>query len=331
MLDSKRTADSDFPILDVNVERGTPAYKQLLQEIIDTWSTIGFGAIVNHGVSDRECAEIFKASHRFHALPLAEKLQFSLDQNHRGYIAIDTSTDVNSKLDEVTRPNQSESFMIMREDSPDSLPVKRGAFLAGANQWPDVAGFRESATRYNQSLTRLAEELIIILEDALGCDSGELQKLFQPPTTWLRLLHYPPVPADAKADLYGSAPHTDFGALTLLLQDDTGGLQVKHPNGHWLDVPCIEGALIVNIGDMLHRLSNGRLRSTPHRVINRTGNERYSCAFFYDPYVEAVIAPLPCCESKNQPSKFEPLHFGSFLQAELSAAYVQHQDDENQR
>ncbi len=325
MRDSKQPDSSDFPILDINVERGTPAYEQLLQDFVGIWSGIGFGAIVNHGVSTETCNSIFDASRRFHAQPLAEKMRFQLDRNHRGYIAIDTSTDVNSTLDHVTRPNQSESFMLMREDTPDSMPVKNGAFLAGANQWPEIKGFRESTTQYIRSLSALAEKLIAIIEDALGCETGELRSLFQPPTNWLRLLHYPPGPAIQQQGFYGSAPHTDFGALTLLLQDKTGGLQVQHPNGQWLDVPCIEEALIVNIGDMLHRLTNGRLRSTPHRVINRTGRERYSCAFFYDPYVEAMIAPLPCCSNNAQPAAFDPLHFGDFLRSELSAAYVQHQ------
>jgi isopenicillin N synthase-like dioxygenase len=143
---------------------------------------------------------------------------------------------------------------------------------------------------------------------------------FEVPTTWLRLLHYPSGSAQDPDDLYGSAPHTDFGALTFLAQDNVGGLQVQTPNGDWIDAPRVEGSFVVNVGDMLHRMSNGRLLSTPHRVINRSGHERYSCPFFYDPHVSTVIKPLA---GTGQP-RFEPLLFADFLRSELEASYEAH-------
>ncbi|MEM7257600.1 MAG: 2OG-Fe(II) oxygenase family protein [Pseudomonadota bacterium] len=325
MADSLRHADNDFPVLDLGLSGTADGHRQLVQDFLHTYSSIGFSAVVNHGIPADLMNGVFDASRRFHAQSLAEKNKISLDSNHRGYIAIDTSTDVNSQLDNVTLPNQSESFMLMREDAADSHAVRSGAFLAGANQWPALDNFKKPVNDYLDAATQLAQRLISITAEALGCADSQLSTLFSPPTLWLRLLHYPPRPNNAPDNLYGSAPHTDFGALTLLLQDDIGGLQVKHPQGHWLDVPCIPGALVVNVGDMLHRLSNGRLRSTPHRVINRSGLERYSCAFFYDPYVDSTITPLPQCTDNQTPARLEPLNFGEFLRNELSASYQQHQ------
>jgi isopenicillin N synthase-like dioxygenase len=138
--------------------------------------------------------------------------------------------------------------------------------------------------------------------------------------TWLRLLHYPPQDPQSPADEYGSAPHTDFGAITLLAQDDVGGLAVKTPGGDWVDVPPVDGAFVMNVGDMLKRWSNGRLRSTPHRVTNRTGRERYSVPYFYDPHVSTLIAPLP---GLGDPA-FEPIVFAAFLRGELEASYEVH-------
>ena len=238
-----------------------------------------------------------------------------LNRSHRGYIPINTSTDVNSKLEEVKHPNQSESFMMMREDriyDPD-------IYLSGPNQWPDLTGFREAVQDYHDAMCKLGYRLMRIALAACGANDEAMQ-WFDPPTTWLRLLHYPPVAADAPEDLYGSAPHTDFGCLTILATDQVGGLQVMTPEGAWLDVPPRNDAFVVNVGDMLHRMSNGRLISTPHRVKNRTGKERYSCPFFYDPHVNTTIAPLA---GTGNPL-FAPLHFGDLLRAELEAGYDAH-------
>jgi isopenicillin N synthase-like dioxygenase len=103
-----------------------------------------------------------------------------------------------------------------------------------------------------------------------------------------------------------------------------GGLQVMTPAGAWIDAPPLPGSLVMNVGDMLHRWSNGRLLSTPHRVINRSGRERYSCPFFHDPNVAAEIAPLPSCTGPGNPPRFAPQVFGAFLRAELEASYQKH-------
>jgi isopenicillin N synthase-like dioxygenase len=268
---------------------------------------------------------VFKASADFHALPRSEKMRIALDANHRGFIPINTSTDRNSKLAKVTKPNQSESFMMMREAGPDDREVRAGAYLAGPNQWPEgLAGFRAAVTAYNDALCGLATRLVRLIGRALGADPDGFAAAFEPPTTWLRLLHYPPQPPAAPGDLYGSAPHTDFGFITILAQDEVGGLQVKTPGGRWIDAPPIPGSFVMNVGDMLHRWSNGRLLSTPHRVINRSGRERYSCPFFFDPNVTTEIAPLPSCCGPEAPPGFPPLVFGDFLRAELEAGYQTH-------
>jgi isopenicillin N synthase-like dioxygenase len=106
----------------------------------------------------------------------------------------------------------------------------------------------------------------------------------------------------------------------LLVQDDVGGLQVRTQSGAWVDVPRLPGRFVVNVGDMLHRMSNGRLLSTPHRVINRSGHERYSCPFFFDPHVNTLIEPLP----GTGPARFEPIKYANFLKRELQASYQAH-------
>ncbi|MEM6986625.1 MAG: 2OG-Fe(II) oxygenase family protein [Pseudomonadota bacterium] len=227
----------------------------------------------------------------------------------------------------MTTPNQSESFMVMREDRFDAPATQRGDYLSGPNQWPALDGFQADVMAYKDALTDLAHKLVEIVALGLGTAPDALTSHFSPATTWLRLLYYPPTDPLADEDLYGSAPHTDFGCLTLLAQDDIGGLQVMTPAGKWIDAPRIPGTFVVNVGDMLHAWSNGLLRSTPHRVINRSGKARYSCPFFYDPNVNATINPLPSTVSEDRPARFEPIVFGEFLRNELEAAYQKHKPD----
>ncbi len=328
--------NNGLPVIDLGLLNQPNGLQSVARDFRAAYSDIGFGAIVNHGISETLLAALFDASRQFHAMPLQSKMKVALNSAHRGYIPINTSTDVNSKLDDVKLPNQSESFMIMREDSPDSLPVVSGAYLAGPNQWPELAGFRETLTHANSQFTAVARQLLDVACVALNIDPSRLHPAFAYPTTWLRLLHYPPRPHTSASrsnttsvndGLYGSAPHTDFGCLTLLAQDNVAGLQVQTDNGDWLSVEPDNKALVVNVGDMLHRWSNGILKSTPHRVINQSGRERYSCAFFFDPYVDTVIAPLDECITETQMARFKAVHFGEFLQAELEAAYQQHQGD----
>ena len=303
----------NIPVLDATNLAQCPT--DLVTAFAEAYGTYGFAYIANHGIPPALIDGIFDASRRFHALPLATKTAISVDRNHRGYIAINTSTDVNSTLADVTKPNQSASFMMMREE-----PTDPARFLSGPNQWPNLDNFRAPIEAYNSALTQLGQHLTKVARAA--CNHHDTSA-FDRPTTWLRLLHYPPLPEHSPEDLYGSAPHTDFGALTILLQDNVGGLQVRAPGGAWLDAPPREGCFIVNVGDMLHRMSNGKLRSTPHRVINRSGRERYSCPFFFDPDVAADIAPLP----ETGTPRFEPINFGDFLRSELQASYDAHKDE----
>jgi isopenicillin N synthase-like dioxygenase len=301
-----------IPVIDVPDLGTAEGDARIAQEVLDAYGQWGFAYIVGHPIDPSLLAAVFDQSQRFHALPLADKLALAAGTEHRGYIPFKTSTDVTSSVETVTKPNQSESFMMIGA-------IPQGRYLAGEDRWPDLPGFAETMTAYQEAMTAFAHALMTVIGSALD-DDGRLVAAFDEPTTWLRLLHYPPQDPQSPADEYGSAPHTDFGAITLLAQDDVGGLSVKSPDGDWLDVPPMDGAFVMNVGDMLHRWSNGRLRSTPHRVTNRSGRERYSVPFFYDPCVTATITPLA---SQGAP-RFKPLAFDAFLRSQLEASYDNH-------
>lgn len=301
-----------IPVLDLTS-------REIERDFLHAYRDVGFAYLIGHGIDPRLRASLFESSKRFHARPEAEKRLIEVDHTHRGYIPMNASTDVNSTLANVKKPNQSASFMMMRED-PLADP---SIYLSGPNKWPDLAGFREVLEQYHAHMCALGQQMMRIALSALKAKPNAID-MFAPPTTWLRLLQYPAMPVASPDDLYGSAPHTDFGALTFLATDDVGGLQVQTPDGtDWVDVPPRADAFVVNVGDMLHRFSNGTLRSTPHRVINKTGRERYSCPFFFDPHVSATIAPF------IGNAKFPPLNFGEFLRGELEASYVAHKPESN--
>ena len=144
---------------------------------------------------------------------------------------------------------------------------------------------------YMQATERAAHAVLEGVALSLGLEKGWfLQHYTANPTVLFRIFHYPPQPAGLTQ--WGVGEHTDYGLLTLLLQDTVPGLQVRTPRG-WMDAPPLPGTLVCNIGDMLDRLTGGVYRSTPHRVLNASGRERYSFPLFFDPDFSARVTPLP--------------------------------------
>jgi len=309
------------PVIDLSALRGA-GRAEAVADLTRAHRAVGFSQIVGHGIPGEALDALFDASRAFQALPLEQRRKVALNHLHRGFIEIDTSVDRHSSIETATRPNQSESFMVMREAGPDDPDVLAGALLAGPNQWPDLPGFRAAVEDYQRRVETLAIDVLTALAEGLG-DDGTLVGAFDRPTTWLRLLHYPPVAPNAPGDLYGSAPHVDYGGVTLLAHDGTPGLEVLIDD-QWVAVEPIEGALVVNCGQMLERATNGRLLPTAHRVHNRGGSDRWSAAFFLDPHVDMVITPVPCCVDETDPSRFAPVVFGDVVRAELGASFELH-------
>ena len=315
------------PVIDVAALAApdSAAYDQLCCDLERVYSTMGFGYIQNHGISNDSIEGMMEATRTFHALSMEEKMKIELNENHRGFIPMHSATDIRSEIEVAKRPNQSESFIMMREADPQDPDVLASVFLAGPNQWPaHMPGFRTRAMKYHCALSDVACQLLQAFFRVIGTDFIELKAHFDRPTTFLRLLHYPKRKTDAPLNYYGSAPHVDFGCITLLMQDQCG-LQVQGPAGDWLHVPPVPNTFVMNVGTMLSRWSNGILRSTAHRVINDSGSSRFSVAFFYDPHMNTEIAPLKSCVSKARPVCFEPLVYRDFVRDQLRATYIHHQ------
>lgn len=320
MTDAAAENPDRLPIVDLqNFAFDEAGADRIAAELDEVFRTIGFCYIANTGVAPELVDGIFEASQRFHAMPAEAKNAIAINEFHRGYMAPKTSVIVTSSVAKVTKPNNSESFMLMHEVAQDD--PEWGKPLQGPNQWPaDLPGFREAVTAYNGALETMSRRFTHLIARALGLDPAGLDSYFEKPTTYLRMLHYPSQP-DAAADEFGSAPHTDYGYITVLLQDGVGGLEVRRKDGNWLRATPVPGTFVVNVGDMLSRWTNGRWQSTPHRVKNVSSVDRYSVPFFFDPAMSNTIGCLPTCVEPGESPRFEPVLYGDYVMERLNKNY----------
>lgn len=304
-----------LPILDfTDADEGA-----LARQLDSAFSQIGFCYFRGIGVDQAVVDGVFEASRRFHAQPRAAKEAIAMNRFHRGYMAPKTSLIETSSVARVTRPNDSESFMLMHEVAPDD--PRHGRPLDGPNLWPELAGFREPVEAYERAMHAFCLRLLPAMALALGLPRESFDAHFRQPTTFLRLLHYPPQAPDAPDDAFGSAPHTDYGFITILAQDRQGGLEVRRRDGTWLAAPPIAGTWVVNVADMLSRWTNGRWQSTPHRVKNLSGGDRYSCPYFFDMSMDSIVEVLPTCRDAAAPPRFPPVRYGDYLIERLDRNY----------
>jgi isopenicillin N synthase-like dioxygenase len=189
-------------------------------------------------------------------------------------------------------PDHKEGIYFGIEHSPADPRVASGTPLHGPNQFPVVpAGLRPSVLEWLDAMRPVADAVMRGIAAGLGLSSTWFEDhLTGDPTVLFRIFHYPPSERD---EGWGVGEHTDYGLLTLLAQDDHGGLQVQDLDGRWIDVDADTSLLVCNIGDMLERLTGGRYRSTPHRVRNTSGESRLSFPYFFDPSWEATVPTLP--------------------------------------
>ncbi len=316
---------NSIPLIDLGgcLDADALAARASADSLVDALAVTGFAYLGGHTIEPAVRAAAFAASREFHAGNDEQKRALAINRFHRGYMGMATSTIVTSTVASVTRPNLSESLMLMHELAPDDPDLLAGMPLQGPNQWPDfVPDFRPRVERYLVEVDRLARYVVRLIAMGLGLPARALDRHFDKPTTFLRLLHYPPQPPDNVAGSIGSAPHTDYGIITLLAQDDSGGLQVRPRGGEWIDAPPIADTFVLNVGDMLARWSNDRLVSTPHRVINRSGGDRHSLPYFFDASMDSIIESLPTCTDVAHPPRYSPVRYGDYLMTRLDKNYA---------
>ena len=309
----------DIPVVDIaRLGQGPAGLRTVAAEIGAACRDVGFFYVRNAAVPSGLRDAVFAAAEAFFACPVAMKQAVSIarSRHNRGYVGMAVEA-----LDPARGPDRKEAFNVGLELDPDDPDVVAGRPFRGPNLWPDLPGFRDTLLRYYEALTAVGLDLHRAIAVDLGLPETFFLDKFARPMATLRLLHYPPIPTEHGPQL-GAGEHTDYGNLTLLATDDVGGLEVRSRDGTWLRAPVIPDAFVCNIGDCLMRWTNDIYVSTPHRVVNPSGRERRSVAFFLDADPDAQVACLPTCTDAARPPRYPAISAGAYLRARLDATYA---------
>jgi isopenicillin N synthase-like dioxygenase len=248
----------------------------------------------------------------FFALPIDAKMGIAMAKSncHRGYDPMNSQV-----LDADTPADLKEGFQFARELAPDHPRVVAEVPNHGPNQWPDgLPAFHDQMLDYQSRMIELGRHLMRCLALSLELPENFFDAGVADPMCTVRLLHYPPHPADAHANQLGAGAHTDWGAITMLLQDGQGGLEVCNADGVWIQATPIPGTFIINLGDMVRRWTNDLYQSTPHRVMNNvSGRDRYSVASFFNPDHFYRVECLPTCLPSDNVANYASCTVGEHI------------------
>ena len=327
----KQNAVKDFseamekiPVIDYGPYfAGEPgALERVAEEVRYACENIGFFYALNPGVDETLIDRAFAASRRFHALPLETKLALKLNENNIGYLPMNASVQAASTVHKATKPNQNESFFISHDRGPDHPDVLAGIPLRGRNIWPHgVPGMREDMMAYVHALGAMCDRMLPPFAVALDMPADYFAPAFANEAhVTCRFLHYPPQDP-TEENLFGQAPHTDNSFMTALARTEVPGLAVRLPSGEWFPPPIIPGTMLINLGNMMRRMSNDRFLSTPHGVLNESGTDRYSIAYFHSPNPDAIIECLPSCVTADNPARYPAAVYRDLVLAFFRANY----------
>ncbi|WP_441279459.1 isopenicillin N synthase family dioxygenase [Tardiphaga sp. 172_B4_N1_3] len=295
-IQSNLAAFDEIPIVDISGANDPSKRAALAREVVAVAEQVGFMYIVGHGIGDDILDGVFDMSRQFFDLPDAEKrkIHISKSRHYRGYLGLREKGDTDPSF----KGNNLEAFHCAAELDESHPDVKANLPLRGPNLWPSGPdGFRDIVYSYYVRTYQVGTTLLELLAEGLGEPTDKFTKYYAHDVSQLRLLRYAQI-EDPTVELLARA-HCDTGVITILSQDQTGGLEVQNKSGDWIAAPPLKGSYIINIGNTLQFWTKGRFSSTNHRVANRgSGAPRFSIPFFMTPDVDAVVKPLG---SENEP------------------------------
>ncbi|CAK7198852.1 hypothetical protein SEUCBS139899_001519 [Sporothrix eucalyptigena] len=306
--------------------------------ILHGFQTAGFVYLKNTPIAPATRQHVFDMSARFFSLPLDDKMAvgWTTPEANRGYSA--------PGREKVTQLQDLAAVAKLKEAVPDikeSIEIGRDDEDDFPNQWPDettaaaekaaIAGFKATMVDFHAQCKAVHVEVMRAIAVGMGLSESHFDGYVDVGDNTLRLLHYPAVDRDvfrANPNQVRAGEHSDYGSITLLFQDDRGGLQVKSPNGKFVDATPIEDTIVVNAGDLLARWSNDTIKSTIHRVVEppappagETYPARYSVAYFCNPNFKSHIEAIPGTYATEMEKKYAGVNTGQYLVQRLAATY----------
>lgn len=307
-----QVSSDELPIIDFAgfASGDTAARQRLIDEVGRACRDIGFFYLTGHGLSQQLVDATFEQIRTYFAEPFATKMELAATTEHyRGYFP---PRNITERRD--IQGGSMEAFRAMLDLGPDDPDVAAGTPLYGPNRWPaHLPTFRAALESFLAESMRLAADLREVFALSLGLDGNRFEPFFTKPLINLQPAHYRgQSPESAGVKELGVGEHRDTGGLTLLMQDDVPGLEVRDRSGRWIEAPLLRGAFIVNIGDSMMAWTNGEFVSTPHRVVNRSTADRYIVALFMNPDYHCTVEPFAEFVSADRPAAFAPVHNGEY-------------------
>jgi isopenicillin N synthase-like dioxygenase len=297
-----------IPIVDLRAPEGAVRDPDAVAAaVVSALEKRGFLYLRGHSLGSRIDAAFGMSRQFFASAPDAKARVRYQDANANfGYQGIEAES-----LDPAAAPDLKESFTM--RNAPALAPADP--------RWPSTA-FREQVLDFHAAALAQAHEVLALIARGLGLTPAHFAPLHSGENVTLRYLHYPAGQVPRSADQLGAGVHTDYGAITLLFQDDVGGLEVCDVQDRWMPAPPIPGCVVVNTGDLMERWTNARLRSTQHRVRPMAGTrDRYSIALFVDTDSAVRIECLPGCSGPGNPPRYPAVTAGEHLQERILASH----------
>ncbi len=309
-------AQHTIPIVDLtDYTNGNPSTKENFIKAIGTaYEEFGFVSVKNHGIPDQVVNEYYRKVEEFFTLPTTEKLKYEIQElaGQRGYTSFGREHAKGSEAPDL------KEFWQMGQIVEDNDPIK--------SQYPDnvkvkeIDSFNELGVSLYKAFEKTGNIMLQAIANYLKIDENYFDKHVHNGNSILRAIHYPPISSEP-ASAIRAEQHEDINLITLLVGASAEGLQLLDKNNEWLPITAPEGCIIVNVGDMLQRLTNNKLSSTTHRVVNPRRElwhtHRYSIPFFMHPRSEMDLSCLESCISKEHPLAYEPITAGEYLTERL--------------
>lgn len=309
-----RHLDAEIPVIDITPLRDGSDPKGVAHALHAASTGLGFIYVTGHGIPESLISRARESAYAFFRAEPGRKEQVRVSGAHRGWLARG-----GAKMQDDAKADLKESFIWGWQDADGEVPNDHA--LRGTNRWPGFQPDLEDVSMaYFEAAHGVAHHLMQGFALGLDLPADFFLRTADRPLSRASYVYYPTQAPDLGEDQFGVGPHTDFGVLTVLCQDDVGGLQVRGLDGEWVHAPPVPGALVVNVADLLARWTGGAYKSTPHRVVNASGRERMSLVLAWDPNPETLIdaAQVP----HAGPATEDPITCGDYLLWRFGKAFA---------